>query len=352
MSEDQFTARSGPLHTATRSPEATYQERCQQFDQQRARYHRYGNINANINVALVLAALLLLSLGIWFGGVVFFVLAGLFGLGFVAAYINLGKINGQEERYQTLWAINDEGLHRLRRDWAKLPLRQPPPADLNHPYAADLDLLGHASLQHLLGTPNTPIGQATLQDWLLHPATPAVVAKRQAAAAELAAQIDFRDTFALSGRLMGKAQPTYERFLEWAEGDSWLVQRPWLIWLARLLPILTIGLLGLQLAGLLRYPLWLPFLFANLTLLALFLRPANEAINGAVERQRVFRTYANLFQQITARSYAAPALQQLQADLTADGLRADQQMLRLARLMPFSDIRRAYFFFLMEWLAL
>ncbi|HEU5368972.1 MAG TPA: MutS family DNA mismatch repair protein, partial [Ktedonobacterales bacterium] len=82
------------------------------------------------------------------------------------------------------------------------------------------------------------------------------------------------------------------------------------------------------------------------------LRPANEAINGAVERQRVFRAYANLFQQITSRSWAAPSLQQHQADLTADGLRADQQMLRLARMMPLSDIRRAYFFFLMEWLAL
>lgn len=353
MPEDQFTAQSGPFHTpAARSPEATYQERCQQFDQQRARYHRYGNINANVNVALVLAALLLLSLGIWFGGILFFILAGILGLGFVAAYINLGRINEQEERYQTLWAINDEGTHRLRRDWARLPLRQPPLADINHPYAADLDLLGHASLQHLLGTPNTPIGQATLQDWLLHPATPAVVAKRQTAAAELAEQIEFRDTFALSGRLMGRTQPTYERFLEWAEGESWLAQRPWLIWLSRLLPILTLGLLGLQLAGLLRYPLWLPFLFANLTLLALFLRPANEAINGAVERQRVFRAYANLFQQITARSWNSPALQQLQADLTADGLRADRQMLRLARLMPLSDIRRAYFFFLMEWLAL
>jgi hypothetical protein len=353
MPEDDSTARRGSSSpAASRSPEATYQERCQQFEQQRARYHHSSDLNANVNVVLVIAALLFLSLGIWLGGSIFFLLAGVFGVSFVAAYINLGRLNEQEERYQTLWAINNEGLHRLRRDWAKLPLRQPPLTDLNHPYAADLDLLGHASLQHLLGTPNTPIGQATLQDWLLYPASPAIAAERQAAAAELAAQIDFRDTFALSGRLMGKAQPTYERFLEWAEGEPWLAKRPWLIWLSRLLPILTLGLLGLQLAGLTRYPLWLPFLFANLTLLALFLRPANQAINGAVERQRVFRAYAELFRQITTHPWTSPALQRLQADLSANGLRADQQMLRLARLMPLADIRRAYFFFLMEWLAL
>ena len=241
MLNDTSAAQSGSGNTeASQTPEATYQQRCQQFEQQRARYHHYSDLNANINVALVISALLMLSLGIWLGGTPFFILAGLFALGFIAAYINLGRINLLEERYQTLWTINDEGLHRLRRDWAKLPLRQPPPTDLGHPYAADLDLLGHASLQHLLGTPNTPIGQATLQQWLLHPAPPAVAAQRQAAAAELAAQIEFRDTFALSGRLMGKAEPTYERFLEWAEGDSWLAQRPVITWLSRLFPILTL----------------------------------------------------------------------------------------------------------------
>src|SRR5690348_5596773 len=109
-------AQSGPSHTeASQSPEATYQERCQQLEQQRARYHRYSDINANLNVVLVVAALLLLSLGIWFGGSPFFMLAGVFGVAFVVAFVNLGRINLLEERHQTLWAINDEGLHRLRR---------------------------------------------------------------------------------------------------------------------------------------------------------------------------------------------------------------------------------------------
>ncbi len=352
MLTDDSMAQSDSLQAAASSPEAVYQRRGRQFEQQRARYDHASTINANINVALVLAALLCLGLAIWLGSITLYILAAIFGIAFVAAYVNLGKLNDQEERYRTLRDINDEGLYRLRRDWARLPLRQPPLSEPNHPYAADLDLLGHASLQHLLGTPNTPIGQATLQDWLLHPASPDVAARRQAAAAELAAQIDFRDTFALSGRLMGKAQPTYERFLEWAEGESWLERRPWMIWLARVLPILTVGLLLVQLAGLTHYPFWLPFLFANLTLLALYLRPVNAAINGAVERQRIFRTYAELFRQVTAHRWTTPALQELQANLATDALRADQQMLRLARMMPLADIRRAYFFFLMEWLLL
>src|ERR1051326_9190705 len=90
MLNDTSAAPSGPGNTAViPSAETTYQERCQRFEQQRARYHRYSDINANSNVALVISALLFLSLGIWFGGTPFFILAGIFALGFVAAYINL-----------------------------------------------------------------------------------------------------------------------------------------------------------------------------------------------------------------------------------------------------------------------
>jgi hypothetical protein len=341
-----------PIIKIQRSPDATYHERCDQFAQQREHYRWLGSLNANLNVVLVLAALACLGLELWRGGVLLFVAAVLFAVSFVAAYINLGRLNQFELRFHTLWKINDEGLRRLQRDWANLPLPQPPVTDPDHPYAADLDLLGHTSLQHLLGTPNTPVGQITVQDWLLHPALPSIALQRQAAAAELAPQIDFRDSLALSGRLMGATQPTYERFLEWAEDQLWLAQRPWLVWLTRLLPVLVLGLLGIQLVGLIAYPLWLPVLAVNIALSMTLGRQANGIIDAVEERQRVFRSYADLFQLITTHTSAAPRLQQLQADLSAGGLRADQQMLRLARMMPLADIRQMMFFFLIQWLTL
>jgi len=353
MHADQLPAQSGSSNTGTKhSPTSTYHERCNHFAQQRERYHRWSNYNANLNVVLVLAALLCLGMGLWVGTIALFVLAALFFISFVAAYITLGRLNHIEQRYQTLWQINDEGLLRLRREWAKLPLRPAPITDLNHPYAADLDLLGHASLQHLLGTPNSPIGQATLQDWLLYPASPGIIVERQAAVAELAPDTDFRDEFALTGRLMGKTQPTYERFLEWAEGAVWLAQRPWLIWLPRLLVVLLLGLVAAQVSGLTPYPLWLPVFVLNVALSLTFGRQIHEIIESVAERQRIFRAYASLFQQVTTQPYTAPALRQLQAILSANGLRADQQMLRLARMMPLADIRGSMFFFLVQWITL
>ena len=337
---------------AAGTPEAVYQERCRRFAVERDRYHRLSNWNANINVALVLATLACLGLGIWLGGWGWYLAAALLFLGFVVAYINLGRLNNLELRYQTLWQINDEGLRRRQRDWAHLPLHQPGSKEPAPPHAVDLDLLGHASLQHLLSTPNTPIGLATLQSWLLQPAPAPTITARQQAVASLAPLIEFRDQLALSGRLMGEAQPRYERFIAWAEGPTWLRQRPSLLWGARVLVLLTLALVAIQALGLTPYSLWIFPLAANIVLIGAFGRKINEIIHEVEERQSVFQAYARLFQLVSDQAFATPALQALQSKLAAGGLRADQQMRRIARLMPLAAIRRSMFFFLIEWLTL
>ena len=65
--------------------------------------------------------------------------------------------------------------------------------------AGDLDLLGPSSLEHLLGTPNTPAGKATLRRWIMQPASPEAVHLRQGAVDELAPQIDYRDEVCVQG---------------------------------------------------------------------------------------------------------------------------------------------------------
>ena len=332
--------------------EAIYQERCRRFAAERDRYHHLSNWNANINVALVLPALACLGVGIWRGDWGWYLAAALLFLGFLVAYINLGRLNNLELRFQTLWQINDEGLRRRQRDWAHLPLHQPASNEQQPPHAVDLDLLGHASLQHLLSTPNTPIGQKTLQAWLLQPAASSTIRARQQAVAELAPQIEFRDQLALSGRLMGAAQPQYERFLAWAEGPTWLEQRPWLLWGARALVLLTLALVVIQAVGWTPYSLWIFPLAVNLLLLGSFGRKISEIIHEVEERQSVFQAYARLFQLVSTQAFTTSTLQTLQSTLSAGGLRADQQMQRLARLMPLATIRRSMFFFLIEWLTL
>src|SRR3954451_3525767 len=242
---EEHSTMAQPLRPAQprESPDAIYQRRCAEFGQQRDVYSRRSNSNANLSLALIAGALVCLGGWLWRGTPALLWVAGLLGAGFVVSFIHHGRVDTALRRYTELYAINAEGLLRLLRDWDALPLRQPResrparkarpgfgqlfapfiavpatpvtgPADSTRDlpsYASDLDLLGHASLQHMLNTPTTSVGQQRLRDWLLTPAPHSVARQRQPAVAELAPLNDLRDEFALHGRMMGAAQ---ERSLE------------------------------------------------------------------------------------------------------------------------------------------
>jgi hypothetical protein len=229
----------------------------------------------------------------------------------------------------------------LRRDWAALPLRQPKEEAEAPPFAGDLDILGHASLQHLLSTPTTGGGLTTLRSWLLSTATTEEIRERQRVAAELAPMVDFRDDFELSGRLMGDAESVYEVFLDWAESPPWLTYRPALIWLSRVLPLATVGLLIAELVHLTPLPLWLLPLAFNILLTMQQGKVVEELLDQVSDRQRVFQPYSDLFALVSQQNFAAPALRRLVDELTAEGLRADQSMQRLSRILQFGDMRRS-----------
>jgi MutS domain V len=194
---------------------------------------------------------------------------------------------------EELRRIVDEGLARLDRDWDRLPLVSEPPRDRGLPLARDLDLYGRASLFQLLGTAHTPAAKALLRAWLEGAAPPAEVRARQAAVAELAELLDFRQGLELAVRGMepgapgrraggpanallaaaagaasfartpgnpavdppaaprrgegGQAprgeggQADCEPFLRWAEEKPWLLARPALLWAARVAAVLTLA---------------------------------------------------------------------------------------------------------------
>lgn len=326
------------------SPAAGYRARKATYGAERDALQRLSSRNADLSLALVLGGLACLGAALWRGGPLWPAAAALLLGAFVVSFVHHGQVNRRLRRASELWAISEEGLRRLERDWAALPLRAPPGPPPAVALAADLDLLGHASLQHLLGAVYTPVGQATLQGWLLEPAAPAEVAARQAAVAELAPLVDWRDELSLGGRLMGGAQANYERFLDWAAGAPWLAGRAWLLWLARLLALTNLGLLAAQGLGLLRAPLWLVSGLLSYLLLCLVGRPINTIIEGLSARQSVFESYAALFDLAGRPALRAPLLVRLQAELAAGSHGAGPQMRRLARLMPLADIRNALLF--------
>lgn len=168
--------------------------------------------------------------------------------GAVVSFIVVAVIHGRVERrcahQKALADLNRESQDRIARNWSKLP--EPAVAvDADHPYAGDLDLVGHASLLHLIGPPNTPAGRQDLSNWLLRLSEfePEDIVARQAAVRELAPRLDERQELQAAGieaRKLDRA--ALDPFIAWAESDSWLLANPWVTIAARVLTLLTVPL--------------------------------------------------------------------------------------------------------------
>ena len=217
--------------------EEVYRARCAAFAHERDRLTRRWNSLANLRLLAFLLATLCLALGWWRRSPVL-AIVGLVTLGcFVALVHHQRRLGRARRRAELLWQINDEAGKRLARAWDHLPLRHAYRSEPGHPYAADLDLFGRASLFHLIQPGGTSMGEGTLARWLLGPAAPETVCERQAAVAELAPLLDLRDELVLRGRLLGDARSDPEPFLAWAEGHGLLARRRRLLWCARISPL-------------------------------------------------------------------------------------------------------------------
>lgn len=243
--------------------------------------------------------------------------------------------------FGTLARLNREAVARLERDWTNLPRVpvEPPPGD--HPYAADLDVFGRASVLTLLGTVSTAPGRALLREWLLSPASPDEIAARQAAVAELAPSIDLRDELAAGGRIAEDPTPgALERFLDWSESDGWLADRRALVWAARLIPPITIALGVLHATGVIGWPAWLLPLAAAVAVS----RSTTKSIHAEFDAAAAGETlagYAPLFRRLAEPRLRAAGLAEIQETLGRGEEVADQRLSRLARWVQTSEMRES-----------
>ncbi len=267
----------------------------------------------------------------------------------------------RQRRAADLVRLNEEALLRLTRSWTKLP--EPPAlaAETSVPKVRDLSLLGHASLFQLLGTAHAPPGRNTLASWLLDPAPPAEIAERQAAVKELAPALDFRQQLEARTLAMAGISPDVEPFLAWAESPPWLLNKPWLVWLARVLLVATAIALGFHVADVQAFLATAPpgtppgevlaaflpsapmalLLAINLTLSYLMSGRLAASFDRLQAREREFQLYAGALELIPEHTFQAPPLQRITAALAPEGRSAHRWMALLQSRMGLSDARHS-----------
>ena len=116
--------------------------------------------------------------------------------GFAAIVLVHVRVIDRMERAGRARQLYQRGVARLDSTWAGAGPDGARFLD-GHPFARDLDLFGPASLFQLLDTARTQVGEDTLAAWLRAGADLEEVRARQAAVAELAPKIEFREDLAV-----------------------------------------------------------------------------------------------------------------------------------------------------------
>lgn len=207
-------------------------------------------------------------------------------------------------------------IARLQRDWDELATpalsRQLAEVQLTahrRDVADDLDLLGHASLFHLVSMAATTPGIRTLAHWLSGPAIATVARQRAAAVQSLAPLREQRLRFYTLARQVGESSGDPDRFAQWATGEPWLAsRRPLLMWAnvsaalaAALLLMTVIAAFGLLPVVFFRGGLIGLFVLivVNLALTGALLGPAHAIFSIAMANRRAVSDYEELFSAAT-----------------------------------------------------
>jgi len=337
---------------ASVSPVAVYAERAERFDGEAA--ERLGTVRlyGRLRLAVFAAAVV----GAWWlfaserGGAAWLLLA-------TSAFVFAVLVARQRaawrrmRRSELMADFNREGIARVERRWADLPSAPGGAAYRDHDYAVDLDLFGHASLLRLLSVCGTAPGWKTLQAWLLGGADSDTIALRQEAAREMAGALGFRDRLAAEGRLVasrdtGDADASVDRFLRWAEGDSWFLRHGWLRIAS--LALAPVNLTAITLHALGAVPT--PVLAWPLVISALVLAPRSKALHSAfaeADDGESVRRYGPLLRHIhdtpLQSRYAVAIRQRLgEGPEVAHGARAAHaEITTLRRLLDMADARRS-----------
>jgi MutS domain V len=260
---------------------------------------------------------------------------------FVALTIAIAVVEHGSKQHEARVRYCEDGLARVQGR----PIKGAPDgqrfADPAHPYAADLDIFGPASLFSHLCMARTGTGQTMLARWLTQAAAVGEIGGRQQAVAELSSRLTLRQDLWLAGGTV--CERVREDALEdWLSGATTRISR----WQRIVTGI--IGALGLVVLYAFANPEAIP-VAVGIVLVQRLWAQRYRALTKSVEAQVFRRAYelrviARLIERLCSESFSDPRLLALTAGLSDEGKPASRHILRLVRLVNWLESRRNQLF--------
>jgi predicted ATPase len=315
-----------------------YRAQLKSIDRDREQLKQTDRKFGRVRVLLFFLALLFWLVGYGFDGIPYVGWIGwaAFGAFFIVVTLN-EPIRDKLDELRRHRGVVQRLIARLERNWDRLATRglSNELAEVNLPghrrdVASDLDLLGGASLFHLVSMTATTPGTRTLASWLAGPADAKVACERAAAVEALAPLRDERLRFYTLARQVGESTGDPEHFVQWATGQPWLEKRQWLVtwstissWIACVLIAgLIVSGFGLLPADVFRFSLigLGALTLINMALTAAMLGPAHGIFAIAMANRRAVSDYKEIF---SAAQWLPASMETRQQDIGSPGTSAD-----------------------------
>lgn len=324
------------------------------LDQRLAHLHQQSDrlIRWRLLVFLLGTAVSLYTLwqyGPWLWGGI----SAIFVIGFAYTVRQHRHIDTATTQHKIWQQIKQMHLARMRLEWDAIPETLPVPPDLEHPFARDLDVIGHRSLHRLLDTAVSQQGSIRLRDWLLETTpNPEETAVRQTLIRELTDLSSFRDRLILHAIIGDEDKETEaatavsghnkwpgQRLLDWLNQQKPApTLRPALIILS-LLAVSNITLLLLDIArGIGPWYLvsWIPYAI----IAALQIRQTAPLFEDASFLADGLRKLQAIFHLLETYHYSGrPHLRNLCAPFLDEEKRPSTQLHRISRIIAGAGIR-------------
>jgi hypothetical protein len=302
----------------------------------------------------------------WVSGVIPAWPAWLAVVAFIALVIIHERVRGSADRERRAIRLYERGIERIDEAWQGKGASGSAWLTQEHPYAADLDILGSGSLFERLCTARTRLGEATLASWLLSPAAVDEVRARQESVAELREDLDFRETVALSGEEVESKLDIDElnRWLDanvdplptWGRQVAMFLAFLALPAIALAVPSFVVSLTGLSEPELAKSLIarWPVLAWGHLPLLGLmvveaaFALPlrarAQALLHGLEDASADLGLVAGILAIIERRDWRSRKLSEIRGRLGLESENASDSIGRLGRLVELLDSTRNQFF--------
>jgi len=241
--------------------------------------------------------------------------------------------------------IHVRHLARLGMGWTRFESRGETLLPRDHAYAWDIDLIGQASLFQRIDVTHTLDGARTLVEWLGRATDLPTASARQFAVQELRDLVEWRQELeAAAGpkHQHEKLDPSGVEAL--AKVPSLFAAQPWLLWFARIMPPITLGVFVAGSLGLLPPAAWILAAVVQALVLVLVGGAVGHTLDVVAAKAPALEAYKDMLLLLERAPLESPLLRELQERVAFGAVPPSAHLARLAFWVGLAELRHNFLF--------